>query len=105
MDDDALCGIAVDGEESDDEDDDEIVAKEPFTDDDINEVTEQLKRHATFLQTRDCSGAFDKAAVALMDAASSILRTNRNLKGKSLQKKQSSGRQTGIMPFAQQRRI
>ena len=104
MDDDALCGIAVDGEESDDEDDDEIVAKEPFTDDDINEVTEQLKRHATFLQT-DCSGAFDKAAVALMDAASSILRTNRNLKGKSLQKKQSSGRQTGIMPFAQQRRI
>jgi hypothetical protein len=79
LDDDALCGIAVDGEESDDEDDDEIVAKEPFTDDDINEVTEQLKRHATFLQT-DCSGAFDKAAVALMDAASSILRTNRNLK-------------------------
>ena len=104
LDDDALCGIAVYGEESDDEDDDEIVAKEPFTDDDINEVTEQLKRHATFLQT-DCSGAFDKAAVALMDAASSILRTNRNLKGKSLQKKQSSGRQTGIMPFAQQRRI
>ncbi len=42
----------------------------------------------------------DKDAVALTDAASSILRTNRNLKGKSIQKKQRSGRQTGIIPFA-----
>ncbi len=49
---------------------------------------------------RDCNGAFEDA-VALTDAASSILRTNhRNLKGKSMQKKQRSGRQTGIIPFA-----
>ena len=63
-------------------------------------MTEQLKCYATYFQSRECSGTFDKDAVALSDAASSNFRTNRNLKGKSIQKKQSSDCQTGIIPFA-----
>ena len=64
----------------------------------FDELVETTKIHG-YLQTRDCSGAFEDA-VALTDAASSILRTNCNLKGKSTQKKQISSPQTDIIPFA-----
>ena len=72
---DVLCGIVVNAEESDDKEDEEGVdaMKEPFTDEDIYRMTEQIKCYATYLQTRDCNGAFDKDAIALMDASTSIL--------------------------------
>jgi hypothetical protein len=63
-------------------------------------MTEQMKCYTTYLQVRDCNGAFDKDAVALMDASTSILWTNWKLKGKLIERKQSSGRQTIIIPFA-----
>ena len=101
LNDDVLCGIVVNAEESDDKEDEEGVdaMKEPFTDEDIYRMTEQIKCYATYLQTRDCNGAFDKDAIALMDASTSILQTNWKLKEKRITRKQNSGHQTSIIPF------
>lgn len=85
--------------DDDEEDDDAVIPQEPFTDEDINKMTEQIKSYSTYLQTRDCNGAFDKDAVALMDAANSIQRTKRNLNDNRIKKKQRSGRQSGMFPF------
>ena len=99
MDDDALCGIAVEEPDDEEEDDDAVIPQEPFTDEDINKMTEQIKSYATYLQTRDCNGAFDKDVVALMDTANSIQRTKKNLNDNRIKKKQRSGRQSGMFPF------
>ena len=68
---------------------------------DIHRVTKEIKCYATYLQTRDCDGVFDKDAIALMDASASIMRNNGKLRDKRIREKQKSGgRQTSIIPFS-----
>ena len=103
MDDDVLCGIVRKEPDDEEEDDEVVLVQEPVEDDFIDKMTEQLKSYVTYLQTRDCNGAFDKDAVALMDVATSIHRTKRRLNDDRIKKKQNSGRQSGMFPFVVQK--